>query len=111
MVFPERIRLGSKGFLTVVLIVLVIIAAFEMRHVGAHMWTYKGETQRSRVHLDVSKLNEASFRFRRTDRKDSIALGPNFGVGVLPNWYFSRYVKFLKETDDELQARRKNHRQ
>jgi hypothetical protein len=54
----------------------------------------------------MANLNEASFRYRRTDYNNSIALGPNFSVGILENWYFSRYVKFLKETENELQARR-----
>jgi hypothetical protein len=76
-----------------------------MRHVGARVWTYQRQTDKKRNTFDVVKVNEASFNLQRTDRNDTIAL-PNFSVGILPNWYFGRYNKFLKETEGELEARR-----
>jgi hypothetical protein len=72
------------------------------------MWTpqHPSKTQKNRIRLDVAKLNEASFQYRRTDYHGSIPLGPNFSVGVMEPWYFGRYNKFLKDTEDELEARR-----
>jgi hypothetical protein len=96
----------STRSLTVVLTALVVIATIEMWPVGAHTWTYQSKVQMDRIYLDVAKINEASFRFPRTDEKNSIPLGPNFNVGILDNWYFNRYVKFLKESEDQLEARR-----
>jgi len=102
----KRVSFKSNGTLTAVLAVLVLVATVEMRHVGVRVWTYQRQTEKGRIRLDVTKSNEASFRMPRTERNDTIGLGPNFSAGVLPNWYFGRYNKFLKETEDELEARR-----
>jgi hypothetical protein len=108
LVLIKRIGLKSNKALTVVLVTIVFVSTIEMRHVGVRMWTpsFPGKTQQRRIKLDVAKLNEASFRYRRTDDGGSISLGPNFSVGVMLTWYFSRYNQFLKETEDELEARR-----
>jgi hypothetical protein len=106
--FSKRINFKSSRALTAVLAILVLVATIETRHVGSRMWTPSrpGKIQKNRIHLDVAKTNEASFRFRRTDHEESISLGPNYSVGVTGPWYFGRYNKFLKETEDELEARR-----
>lgn len=108
VLLSKRGSFKSNRALTAVLVILVLVATVEMRYVGARMWTppHPGKTQPNRIHLDVAKLNEDSFQVRRTDRRDSISLGPYFSVGVLPNWYFGRYNSFLKNTKDELEARR-----
>jgi hypothetical protein len=106
LILGKRIHLGSTRSLTVVLAVLIVIASIEMWPVGGHIWTYQSKVQKDRINLDVAKINEASFRFPRTDEKNSIPLGPNFNVGILDNWYFNRYVKFLKESEGQLEARR-----
>jgi hypothetical protein len=105
VLLSKRFSFKSNRVLTAALIVLVLVATVEMRHVGARVWTYQRPTYEERKHIDIVKLNEASFNYRRADRNDTIAL-PNFSVGVLPNWYFGRYNKFLKETEDELEARK-----
>ncbi|HUW20905.1 MAG TPA: hypothetical protein VMW16_16515 [Sedimentisphaerales bacterium] len=106
VILAKRNWLRSVRSLRGVLAVLLLVAVVEMRPVGTHIWTYEGKPQKNRVHLDIPRLNEASFRFPRTDHENSIPLGPSFSVGVLENWYFNRYVRFLKETEDELPARR-----
>jgi hypothetical protein len=108
VVLNKWFSLKSNKALTTVLAVLVLVATIETRHVGALMWTphRPGKTQKNRIRLDVAKLNEASFQYRRTDYHGSIPLGPNFSVGVMEPWYFGRYNKFLKDTEDELEARR-----
>jgi len=106
LLFSKWIGFKSNRGLTAALVILVLTATLEIRHVGARVWTYQRQTGKGRIHLNVAKLNEASFGSGRTDRRDSIALGANFSVGVLPNWYFGRYNKFLKETEDDLEARR-----
>jgi hypothetical protein len=72
------------------------------------MWTLDGRpwSREERIYPDVAKFNEVSFRVPRTDFGNSIPLGPNFSVGILENWYFDRYAKFLQKTQDQLQARR-----
>jgi hypothetical protein len=106
--FSKRINFKSSRALTAVLAILVLVATVETRHVGSRMWTPSrpGKIQKNRIHLDVAKMNEASFQFRRTDHDSWIPLGLNFSVGVMGPWYFGRYNKFLKETEDELEARR-----
>lgn len=108
LLFNKWIGLKSNRGLTAAFAVLVLVATIETRHVGARMWTPSspGRTQNNRIHLDVAKMNEASFQFRRTDHNGSIPLGFNFSVGIMEPWYFGRYNKFLKDTEDELEARR-----
>jgi hypothetical protein len=106
LILGKLIRLGSVRSLIAVLAVLVVTAAIEMRTVGSHIWTFQGKVQQGHTHLDVAKINETSFQFPRTDYSNSISLEPNFSVGIFPNCYFSRYIRFLKESEDELEARR-----
>ena len=108
VIFGKRIQLKSTRFLPVVVAALVIVATIEMRPVGTHIWTYEGKPWERRVNLDMPKINEASFRFRRLldkNKKNMLSLGPNFNVGVVPTWYFSRYADFLEATEDEPRAR------
>jgi len=106
LILNKRFSLKSNRALAAVLVALVLVAVLEMRHVGARTWAYQGPIQKERIYLDVAKYNEASFHMLRTERKDTIGLGPNFSTGVLPYWYFGRYNKFLEDTENEREARR-----
>lgn len=106
LILGKLVPLRSARSLTAIVAVLAVIATIEMRTVGGHIWAFQDDVQKGRIHLDVAKINEASFQFARTDYKSTISLGPNFSVGILENWYFSRYVKFLKETENQLQMRK-----
>ena len=106
LILSKRFSFKSNRALTTVLVFLVLVAVVEIRHVGTRVWTYQRQPEKRRIGLDVAKINEASFRMPRTERNDTIGLGPNFSAGILPNWYFGRYNKFLKETEGELEARR-----
>lgn len=106
MIFSKWIRRRPGRSLTAVFTVLLVVAVLEMRPVGTHIWTHPGKPQKNRIHMDVAKINKASFRFRRTDHYNSISLGPNFSVGIMKPWYFNRYNRFLEDTEDEIEARR-----
>jgi hypothetical protein len=113
VILSTKTRFESSRSLTVVLIILVVVAVLEMRPVGMHIWTSRGRALKNRVNLDVAKINWLSFRFCRTDygstipyTGNTIPLRPIFSVGIVPNWYFSRYTSFLKETEDEIDIRR-----
>lgn len=97
---------ASNATLYIVLIGFICVAALEMRPVGARMWTSRTVPAQEHFRLDVMKLNEASFAYRRTDNNGTIALGPNFSAGIMDNWYFNRYVSFFKKTENELAVRR-----
>ena len=106
LILNKRFSLKSNRALTAVLVVVVLVAVLEMRHVGVRTWTYQSPIRKERIHLDLAQYNEASFHMLRTERKDTIGLGPNFSTGVLPYWYFGRYNKFLQDTENEQEARR-----
>ena len=106
LILGGAIQLKSNKSLAIVLLILVLMAAVEMRGVGANMWTYGGQKPDKRIRIDVSKTNEASFAFRRYDSDSTISLRPNFSVGIVPNWYFDRYIKFLDKTKGEIGVRR-----
>jgi hypothetical protein len=107
MILSKKTRFESNRSLTVVLIILVVVAVLEMRPIGTLIWTSQAEAQKNRYHLDVAKQNEISFQLPRTAHENSIPLSPNFSVGILENWYFSRYNRFIEEErpTDEIDAR------
>ncbi len=106
VIFSNRIRLKSNFSLGTMLVILVLAATIEMRPVGANMWSYQSNAVSERFKLDIASIDKASFHFSRTDNDNTISLGPNFNTGIVPNWYFNRYVKFLGETDNQLDVRR-----
>ncbi len=99
-----RIRTCSDRFLTMILLAMLAVVVLELRPVGTHVWTSQGTFQQNRQRLNVTLANEASFRFPRIDNSFTIALGPVFSAGIIENWYFSRYVKFLREHQNEPEA-------
>jgi hypothetical protein len=86
---------------SLVLVGLVLVAALEMEHVGTRTWTIENQQPQKHVRLDVAKLDEVSFFHRRIAEYGTISLGANFSVGTVRNWYFNRYVSFLKKTQNE----------
>lgn len=105
IILSSRVRLKSSS-LIVGLVILILTATIEMRPVGANMWSHQSNIVPERFKLDVALIDEVSFRFPRTDNENTISLGPNFNTGIVPNWYFNRYVKFLGKTDNQLDIRK-----
>jgi len=99
-------RWKSKGFLTAALIIFVTMTTIEMRPVGAHMWTYEGKILQGRIPPDMMEIYKVPFMFPRTDDARLLSLGPRFNVGVVETWYFERYIQFLKQSANELDARK-----
>jgi len=96
-------KITSSYARTTVLALLIIGAIGEMYPVGTYFWTVGNDTLKYRTHLnDVRKLNEASFQVPRNTytKKASISLDSKFNAGIFPNWYFGRYVKFIKERNE-----------
>ncbi len=106
LILGKRFGFKSDRSLTAILAVFLFLAVLEMRPVGIHIWTSQTSVQKNRQNLDVAKLNEISFQFPRSAFYNSISLLPNFSVGILENWYFNRYVRFLEKTKNEIKAQR-----
>ncbi len=104
-ILSSRVRLKSSS-LIVGLVILILTATIEMRPVGANMWSYQSNAVPERFKLNIAQIDELSFRFPRTDNENTISLGPNFNTGIVPNWYFNRYVKFLGKTDNQIDIRK-----
>ena len=95
-----------QSLLTITFVLLIAAATIETHHVGANMWTHKAAVMQGRISLDVAKINRVSFQYPRRYYNGSISLGSDFGVNVLENWYFERYMRFLRQTENELEARK-----
>ena len=105
MVVSAKVHFG-RGRLAAVTVLLILVATIEMWHTGANMWSHiTMKTTPRRVKLDVAKIDEMSFNYPRTDITNTITLSPRFNVGIVENWYFARYISFLKRTIDQEQAR------
>ncbi|MCX5632570.1 MAG: hypothetical protein NTW93_02695 [Phycisphaerae bacterium] len=102
-VSKKRALVSNKAS-ALVAFLLITAAVFEMWPVGTHTWTYTAKSLRGRINPDVDMINRASFEYPRKNYMNSISLDPVFNVSILPNWYFGRYVKFLKESFDDIEA-------
>jgi hypothetical protein len=104
MVVSAKVRLG-RGWLAAVTVLLILVATIEMWHTGGRMWSYHMKATPQRFKLDFVRINEMSFGYPRTDITNTITLSPRFNVGIVENWYFARYINFLKKTAGQEQAR------
>ena len=95
---------GSRGPWLVMGLVAVTSAA-DMASIGTRIWTGTDQA-RPPQRLDVDRLDRASFDHPRTDDSATLPRSAAFSVGVVPNWYFQRYVRFLAQTESESGARR-----
>jgi hypothetical protein len=101
MIFAGRIRSVLLRYPAMILIILLSAAVFEMRHTAIHIWTKNKEWYPQRFKLDIAKINELSFANKRMDYNFTICLDPVFSAGIVENWYFTRYIRFLKEHQNE----------
>ncbi len=106
LILSRRVQLKSDRSLSVVLGILVLMGTIEMYGVGSRIWTREYEKLDMRLRIDVAKVNKRSFAVKRTEFDNTISLSSNFSVGVIPNWYFNRYIKFLDKTKNEIKSRR-----
>jgi hypothetical protein len=98
--------LCTPAVLNIILIGLIIMSIIEIGHTGTRIWTVENEQKQKRVCLDVAKINQASFFYPRVEKNASmIAIDPAFNVGIIENWYFDRYMRFLKNTRNERNER------
>lgn len=104
MIVGTKVCFG-RGRLVAVAALLILTATVEMWHTGSRVWSRTLNNPVKRFQLDIAGIDELSFRCARKDIADTVALNQFFNVGVLENWYFSRYVSFLNRTTDEKPAR------
>jgi hypothetical protein len=100
----KPLRLGSRAPWLVMSLVAVTAAA-DMVSIGTRIWTGTNPTYTPQ-RLNVAQLDRASFRRRRTDADGTLPRSAEFSVGVVYNWYFQRYGRFLQQTESEIDARR-----
>jgi hypothetical protein len=99
-----KIRFGRSG-LAAVTVLLVMVATVELWHTGSRMWSVRISKIPVRDRLDIDKMTKLSFNYPRVDAINTITLAPVFNVGIVENWYFDRYVSFLKRTENQAGAR------
>ena len=101
-----RIQFQSPRTLAALLAGLVLFSVLNMKSVGSGMWIDPllplQTSKRNRV--NVAQLNMESFTIPRIESA-TISLSSTFSFGIIPNWYFNRYVQFYNKTEKELQAR------
>jgi hypothetical protein len=104
-----RIRFQSSRTLAIILAGLILLSVLDMKSVGSGMWLLPSPYKTSqRQELNVNQLNQQSFTVPRIESEyDTISLSSAFYVGLVPNWYFNRYVQFLQKTQNELNPRKR----
>ena len=85
---------------------LLALSALDVWIVGPWAWAFMLYPALGRVPVDIALRNEESFRVPRGDFQ-GISAKASFGVGIMDNWYFMRYVDFLKRSKQEPDAARR----
>ena len=106
LILSRKFSFASPGSRTVILVILVFIAFLELRHTGARIWAYQGRAPQTRFRVNMDAIMANAFAVPRTDYYGTITLSPAFNVGTIENWYFDRYCRFLKNTENEREARK-----
>jgi hypothetical protein len=104
--FAGRVRAAFSRYAAAMLVILLAAAIFEMRPVAVRIWTYEVKTPQTRFKIDMNTIMANAFSVPRTDVYRTVTLTPAFNVGVIDNWYFDRYCRFLKNTRNEQDARK-----
>lgn len=98
-----KLKKVKISFMWIVLTILVFISSIDTGKVGRYQWAYSVAPDRARKLIDIDTLNKEAFSSPRTNYGGFLPL-KNFSTGIMPNWYFARYVKFLNEKRDSLDA-------
>jgi len=116
LIVVNRVFNSKKSVLTVMTLGLALLAIVDMSSVGNKMWILQKwngsewlpEIQLldapERKKLDILDISPDSFTIPRTEHA-GIAFTSQFNVGIMPNWYFQRYVQFLDQTESEPESR------
>ena len=91
-----------RFYQTIILALLMGINVIHLGTVGSRQWSfpvgnYSAYYQRHR--LDLPTLLTESMDNKREYRNTTISLSHNFGVGYVANWYYQRYISFLKNSN------------
>ncbi|MCP4676811.1 MAG: YfhO family protein [Deltaproteobacteria bacterium] len=99
---------NQRRYLWLSVFFLVLVAAVEMHPVGANTWirSAKKTMEATPKHVDMNTFFEDSLKVPRVSKKTTLLNNKSFNVGVIPNWYFERYIKFRKATRREAADRK-----
>ena len=95
----RRLEHNTAGW--IVMCLLVGLSAVDMGPVGRRMWGGPNRPEQPRKRLDVSSRHRESFSIPRVATQGTLPLEGAYSVGIVPNWYFERYVRFLRFAEDE----------
>jgi hypothetical protein len=95
---PKARRILLAGF--------VAFSAVDLGLVGPWVWVGSIFTQQPRTPLNLAALDRESFQTPRTNAQGTISLSSTFSVGIGPNWYYNRYIRFLEMAQSEPEAAR-----
>lgn len=97
---PKRIIEKAFGFP-----ILLLLCSLETAGYGQLQWANQhSEWQEIRYRPQVQKSLEAGFYQPRLFTNTSVSLGVSSQVGIMDNWYFDRYVQFLRRNTSNPEA-------
>ena len=80
---------------TVLLLALVLLSVYDVGKIGFRQYAYQTGRLPEKTALAVDKRSAQAFMMPRTYSYGTIALGQNYSVGYMENWYYQRYLDFL----------------
>jgi hypothetical protein len=96
LMLAPLVRRASPRLPAVCMAVIAAIAAMDLWMIGPWSWAYSPALDKPRVPYGIAQRNKDSFTVPRIEA-DGLTLAGPFSVGIMPNWYFERYVRFLRD--------------
>jgi hypothetical protein len=78
-------------------VVLLVLNICDTGVVATTQWSTEINPPTARKNLDVDRIDFDALSTKRKYQNNTISLDSEFDVGIVSNWYFNRYVDFLKK--------------
>ena len=94
----KAVLLSSKAsyWLVAWATILWFFNSFDVYLVGTQQWSFRVLPPTDKSSLNLEKINSQALSTPRIYPYDTISLSDEFSVGIVENWYFNRYIGFLK---------------
>lgn len=87
---------NKKIFPAIFLTVIFIVNAFDLYPAGSLQWADLIKPDSQRKILDAGRSDKLSFQYGRINNSGTVSLDQFQSVGIIEDWYFSRYQNFYK---------------
>jgi len=93
---------NKKKLALIFLLIIFSVNVIDLYQAGSRQWVILQKPDTVRKKIMVEDRNVSSLTIPRNSADGMISLSPNFSVGYVDEWYYERYINFLKTYAEEL---------